>query len=172
VSGAGLSYSPAPNTFSEYRKPVMRIQYTAKLVALVSVTATLISCGGVKNPQLAMCQALVKDLSGSAVSEWNSVSENQTDRLHTVSIKYTSDAGSPGSIRCDYIHNQATGITETGPREVFHNGVKVETKDLIASAGRVTKDMLKQAAGLSASKATSLANDAVGAAKNAAKSLQ
>jgi len=150
----------------------MRNKYTIKLIALVGVTTTIVSCGGVKNPQLAMCQALAKDFAGSGISEWNSVSENETDRLRTVNIKYTSDAGSPGSIRCDYPRNQATGITETGPREVFHNGVRIETGALIASAGRVSSDMLKQAAELSASKATSLANDALDAAKDAAKSLQ
>jgi len=133
---------------------------------------TVIACGGVKNPQLAMCQALAKDFSGAGISDWSSISENETDRLRTVLIKYTSDAGSAGTIRCDYPRNQTSGITDTGPSEVFHNGIRVETRELLASAGRVSKEMLGKAAELTASKATSLANDALDTAKDAAKSLQ
>lgn len=150
----------------------MHYQRVIKFVSLSLFSATIVSCGGAKNPQLAMCQALAKDLSGSGISKWNSINENETERLRTVSIKYTSDTGAPGSIQCDYMRNQTTGITETGARQVVHNGVRVETKDLLASAGRVTKDMLANAAEITASKATSLANDAMDTAKDAAKSLQ
>lgn len=150
----------------------MRFQHIINGTFLPLISATMISCGGVKNPQLAMCQALAKDLSGGGISQWNSISENDTDRMRTVLIKYTSDAGSLGSIKCDYPRDTTTGTTETGPRQVVHNGVRVETRALIASAGRVSKAMLTQAAELTASKATSLANDALDTAKDAAKTLQ
>ncbi len=161
----------------------MLIKQTFVRIALPIAVASLVSCTGVKNPQLAMCQALVKELSGSGVSKWDNISERDTERMRTVAIKYTSEIGAKGSISCNYPRRDEGKTTDTAPESVVLNGQRVDQKTLFASGTKVSKDMLTAAAELTALKtenlardaanqAGELANEALNTAKDAAKSLQ
>jgi len=160
----------------------MSLRTTALIITLPLLAASLASCTGTKNPQLAMCQALVKELSGSGVSSWDNISERETERMRTVAIKYTSEIGAKGSISCDYPRHEG-GNTDTAPESVVLNGNKVPRNTLLASGMQVSNQMLTAAAELTALKtenlareaadqAGQLANEALNQAKDAAQSLQ
>jgi len=160
----------------------MVTRITSTFVATALLGVTLVSCTGTNNPQLAMCQALTKELIGRGVSKWIDISERETERMRTVSIKFTDDRSSAGKISCDYPREEG-GNTETAPVTVTLNGERVEKKTLFVSGQRVTTAMLTEAAELTSLKAEALARDAAGSAedlagqalnsaKDAAKSLQ
>ncbi len=147
------------------------------------VLLTLASCTGTNNPQLAMCQALTKALSGNGISKWESVNERDTERMRTVSIKYETDTGAPGSISCNYPRHDGGTTTDTAPESVVLNGARVDQKTLFSVGTKVSKQMLTSAAELTALKAEDLAkdaakqagdlaNDAINTTKDAVKTLQ
>jgi len=76
------------------------------LVIALPLSTALVSCTGTKNPQLSMCQALVKEITGSGVSKWDKVSERETDRMRTVSVRFTSEIGAKGSMDCNFPRQQ------------------------------------------------------------------
>lgn len=135
-----------------------RLMKTCSFV--VPVLLTVASCTGTNNPQLAMCQALSKALSGSGISKWESVSERDTERMRTVSIKYETDSGAPGSISCNYPRHDGGTTTDTAPESVVLNGTRVDQKTLFTVGTKVSKQMLTSAAELTALKAEDLAKDA------------
>jgi len=143
--------------------------------ALPWIAITAISCAGTNDPQLSMCQALVKELTAAGVSSWGDIKKNETERMLTVSIKYVSDTNVAGNIACQYPRHEG-GTTDTAPSSVKLNGTAVDQKTLIVSGGRVSNAMLTEAAELTSLKAENLARDAAGkvidSAKDAAKSLQ
>jgi len=153
----------------------MHLRMTTVFVSVPLIVTTLASCTGIKDPQLAMCQALAKEMSGMGVSSWDKNTQRETDRMRTVSLRFTTDSNKQGSIVCDYPREE-NGNTATAPESVTFNGQRVDRKTLLVQGGRVTNNMLTEAAELTALKIEDAARDAaegaVNTAKDAAQSLQ
>jgi len=155
--------------------PVRRLLVAALPLALAA-------CGAADDPQLAMCQAVAKQLTGNGISSWERVEQDDGGRSRTVSIAYgTADAGS-GSIDCSFPIDDK-GTVATGPDRVRLNGEPVgreallragvsASKELLAGTAAETVARTKELANQAGDKAREVAADAVGGAVKAGTALQ
>jgi len=151
-------------------------------LTIAFVAASLTACTNTDNPQLAMCQAVAKQLTSNSVSSWDSDSNQDSTRNVTVKVAFTTSSGQPGSINCNY-PKQENGDIDTAPNKVVFNNQAVDTKTLISAGTKASKELLagtykntvertNELAGEAAVKGKELADKAKVVAKEGAKALQ
>lgn len=147
-------------------------------VALLSLSA----CTNTDNPQLAMCQAVTKQLTSNSVASWGDNSNSDGHNKVTVNLAYTNANGQAGSMKCDYKKHQ-DGTIDTAPTSVVMNNEKVDSKVLLQAGTQASKELLagtykntvektNELAGEAVEKATEVAGQAKEAALEGAKALQ
>lgn len=146
--------------------------------ALVGISA----CTNTDNPQLAMCQAVTKQLTGNSVSSWDSDTKDDGDRAVNVKVSYTNSSGQAGTMKCTYRKSE-DGTVDTAPTSVVMNNQPVDGKTLIKAGTEASKELLAgtykntvakstELAGQAADKANELAGQAKDAAIKGAQTLQ
>ncbi len=147
-------------------------------VALIGISA----CTNTDNPQLAMCQAVTKQLTGNSVSSWDADTKNDAGNMVNVKVDYTNSSGQAGSMKCAF-KKQGDGTVDTAPTTVVMNNQPVDRKTLIKAGTEASKELLagtykntvKQSAIVAEQAkevAGDLANKAADAAVEGAKALQ
>lgn len=161
-----------------------------------SVSAAIISlsaCTNTDNPQLAMCQAVAKQLTPTGISSWDSDSSSDNARNVMVKVSFTNSSGQAGKLNCSY-PKQENGNVDTAPESVVLNNQKVDRNTLMSVGTKASKELLAgtykntvekstELAGQAADKANEMAQEAAlqaadlaekakGAALNGAKALQ
>lgn len=142
----------------------------------------LTACTNTDNPQLAMCQAVAKQLSNNTVSSWDKDSREDANSRVTVNVAYTNASGQAGTILCYYPKHE-NGDIDTAPNRVVWNNQPVETKVLLSAGAKASKELLAGTykntveqtgvlAGQAAEKAEELAKEAQKMAEDGAKALQ
>jgi len=156
-------------------------RFIGRLV-LAALPLTLVACGAADDPQLAMCQAVAKQLTGDTIGSWERVEQDDGARSRTVSIAYgTTDSGS-GSIDCAFPIDDK-GTVATGPNRVRLDGEPVgreallraglnASKDVLAGTAAATAERTRELAGQAGEKAREAAAEAVGNAVEAGEALQ
>lgn len=147
-------------------------------VALIGTSA----CTNTDNPQLAMCQAVTKQLTSNAVSSWDDNSTNDGSKTVSVKVNYTNASGQPGVTKCDYPKRE-DGSIDTAPARVVMNDQPVETRVLLKAGTQASKELLTgtykntveksaELAGQAAESAVDMADKAKDAAIEGAKTMQ
>jgi len=147
-------------------------------VALVGISA----CTNTDNPQLAMCQAVTKQLTSNTVSSWDDDSKNDGNKIVTVKVSYTNSSGQAGVMKCDYPKHE-DGTIDTAPSRVVMNDQPVETGVLLKAGTKASKELLAgtykntveksaELAGQAAESAADIAGKAKDAAIEGAQTLQ
>jgi len=159
----------------------MRAQAFA-IPALAVVGITLGACTNTDNPQLAMCQAVTKQLTSNAVSSWDK--DSSEDGMHKVTVKvaYTNASGQAGNSTCYYPKHE-DGTIDTAPDRVVWNNQSVDTRTLVSAGTKASAELLAgtykntveasaEFASQASEKASELAIKAQEAAVEGAKTLQ
>jgi len=131
----------------------------ALALALTVSVATLAACTNTDNPQLAMCQAVAKQLTNNGVSSWDGDSNESTDRQVTVKVSFTTAAGQASNLKCMY-PKQENGNIDTAPNQVVMNNQKVDQKTLITAGTKASKELLAGTYKNTVEASTELANQA------------
>ena len=129
----------------------------AFLLALSAVVLT--ACTNTDNPQLAMCQAVAKQLTNNTVSSWDKDSSESSNRQVTVNVAFTNSSGQAGSLKCYYPKHE-NGNIDTAPKQVVLNNQKVDQKTLITAGTNASKELLAGTYKNTVAKTTELANQA------------
>jgi len=159
----------------------MPIRRPHRLLA-AALPLALVACGASDDPQLTMCQAVAKQLTGNGISAWRDIEQDDSTRSRTVSIAYEGVDGRAGSVDCAFPIDQQ-GTVATGPDRVRLDGEPVgrqallragvaASKEVIAGTATETVARTREMAGQASDKAREIAADAVGGAVEAGKSLQ
>jgi len=146
--------------------------------ALIGISA----CTNTDNPQLAMCQAVTKQLTSNSVASWDGDSTNDGSRNVAVKVNYTNANGQAGVTTCDY-PKRDDGSVDTAPARVVMNDQPVESgkllklgtqasKELLAGTYKNTVEKSAELAGQAAESAADIAEKAKGAAIEGAQALQ
>ena len=125
-------------------------------------TAALIAsgCGAPEDPQLAMCQALAKQLTGDTVADWADTEQREGSRARTVSIAFERSGGGAGSIDCRYPIDRQNGAVATAPDQVTLDGERVPTGTLLSAGARASGEIIAGTAAETAARTKVLAEDA------------
>ncbi len=126
------------------------------------------ACTNTDDPQLAMCQAVAKQLTGNTIAEWGQINQNDTARLRTIAIAYEGADNSKGVIDCTYPID-LQGVVDTAPKTVVLNGQKVGTGELLSAGMKASGQLLKGTAANTVAKSKELAEDAREAASDVAE---
>lgn len=151
-------------------------------LAVFALPLALAACGQPDDPQLAMCQALAKQLTGDGVASWERIEQEDSSRSRSVDIAYGLADGGSGSIDCAFPID-GEGTVATAPDRVSIDGTAVERQALLRAGVQASKEILagtaaetvartRALADDAADKAREAAGDAVGAAVEAGKTLQ
>jgi len=146
--------------------------------ALIGISA----CTNTDNPQLAMCQAVTKQLTSNSVSSWDDNSKNDGSKMVSVSVNYTNASGQAGVTKCDYPKHE-DGSIDTAPARVVMNDQPVETSVLLKAGTQASKELLTgtykntveksaELAGQAAESAVDIAGKAKDVAIEGAKTMQ
>lgn len=146
--------------------------------AIISLSA----CTNTDNPQLAMCQAVAKQLTQNSISSWDKDSSTDNPRNVAVKVAFTNSSGQAGTLNCKYKKHE-DGTVDTAPESVVMNNQPVDRNTLISVGTKASKELLAgtynntvekstELAGEAADKATELAGQAKDAAIEGAKTLQ
>jgi hypothetical protein len=152
------------------------------IASLLGLGIFISGCTNTDDPQLAMCQAVARQLTGDAIASWDKTSQNDTSRLRTVAIAYSGADSSKGAIDCTFPVN-SEGVVDTAPNAVVFNGQNMGTRELLSVGLKASAEMLKGTAANTVAKskelageAGAIASDVAGKARDAAvdatKSLQ
>ena len=131
---------------------------TAGSLAVAALIAS--GCGAPDDPQLAMCQALAKQLTGDTVSAWGDTDQNEGSRARTVSIAFERSGGGGGSIDCRYPIERQNGAVATAPDQVTLDGERVPTGTLLKAGARASGEIIAGTAAETAARTKVLAEDA------------
>ena len=142
---------------------------TAPLLASAALAAGLAGCGAPEDPQLAMCQAIAKRLTGDTITGWERTEQDDGARGRRVSIAYTTVGDGSGSIDCAYPVDE-DGTVATAPDRVDRDGVRVGQRELIAAGTSASREILAGTAAETAERTKVLAREASEAAREAAAS--
>ncbi len=126
---------------------------------LIGTGLILSACTNTDNPQLAMCQAVAKQLTSNSIASWDKTDQSDSGNNRTVNIKFTSANSQPGSADCHY-KILADGTVETSPLKVVLNDQPVGAKDLITAGTKASVELLKGTAANTVAKTKELANEA------------
>jgi hypothetical protein len=139
-----------------------------KTIYLAGACALLLAgCSNTDNPQLAMCQAVTKQLVGDTVSNWDEVSEADIKKIRSIDINFTQADGSTSQINCGFPIKE-NGDVDTSPTIVLLNGQQVEKKTLLKAGLKASGDLLKGTAAATVAKSKELADEAKVIAADAA----
>jgi len=147
-------------------------------IALLGVSA----CTNTDNPQLAMCQAVTKQLTSNSVSSWDNDSTSDGSKKVSVKVNYTDASGQAGVMTCEY-PKRDDGSVDTAPSRVVMNDQPVESGVLIKAGTQASKELLAgtykntveksaELAGQAAESAADIAEKAKDAALDSAQTLQ
>ena len=125
-------------------------------------TAALLAagCGTPEDPQLAMCQAVAKQLTGDTIAGWERTEQDDGSRARTVSIAYSTTDDTSGSIDCRYPIDRESGNVATAPDQVDLNGQRVPTKELLSAGTRASGELIAGTAAETVARSRELAEDA------------
>ena len=129
------------------------------LLVCASLAAALAGCGAPEDPQLAMCQAVAKQLTGNTITGWERNEQDDGARSRRVSIAYTTTGDGSGSIDCAYPIDE-DGTVATAPNRVDRDGVRVGQKELITAGTSASKEILAGTAAETAARTRVLAQEA------------
>lgn len=146
--------------------------------AIISLSA----CTNTDNPQLAMCQAVAKQLTSNSISSWDKDSSTDNPRNRVVKVDFTNSSGQAGTLNCSYPKHE-DGTIDTAPSKVVMNNQPVDRKTLITAGTNASAELLAgtykntvekstELAGKAADTATELAGQAKDVAIEGAKTLQ
>ena len=125
----------------------------------IATVSLLSACTKSDDLQLSMCQALANQLTANSVSSWDTIEQNNTDRLRTIDIAYGAADSSAGSISCTYPIDKE-GVVDTSPNTVVHNGQTMGTRELVTVGMKASAALLKGTAANTVAKSRELANEA------------
>jgi len=128
-------------------------------VISAAIMLGLVGCTNTDNPQLAMCQAVIKQLTNNSVSSWDKDSNESTDRQVTVKVAYTNSSGQAGTVNCFYPKHQ-DGTVDTAPARVVMNNQPVDQKTLISVGTKASGELLAGTYKNTVEKSTELAKEA------------
>lgn len=134
---------------------------------LIGMSLIITSCANSENPQLAMCQAVTKQLLGDNVSNWDNINQSDSVRLRTIDIAFTQADGAKNTVNCTFPINQKEEV-DTAPNRVAINGRRIETKELFIAGAQATKSILAGTAANTVARSKELAQDAKTIAADAA----
>lgn len=131
---------------------IAALGYTAALLGLVA-------CGSnVQDPQLAMCQAVAKQLTDQAVAGWERVDQTDRFRNRQISIDYSTVDDRSGNISCNFPIEE-NGTVASAPDRVNLNGEPVAAKQLITAGLAASKELIAGTAAETAAKVREVAGD-------------
>ena len=139
----------------------------ALLLPSAALAAALAGCGAPEDPQLAMCQAVAKQLTGNTVTGWERTERDETSRSRRVSIAYRTVGDGSGSIDCDYPIDE-NGTVATAPDSVDLDGRTVGRRELLTAGTAASRELIAGTAAETAERTRELANRAGEAARDAA----
>ena len=139
------------------------------LVPLSAATLLLAACGAPDDPQLAMCQAVAKQLTGDTVAAWERTEQSDGSRARHVVIAYSTTDDGSGSIDCRFPIDREDGTVATAPDAVELDGQEVPTKELIAAGTRASGELIAGTAAETAARTRELAEDAGDKAREVAE---
>ncbi len=126
------------------------------------------ACTNTDDPQLAICQAVAKQLTDNTIAEWGQINQSDTPRLRTIAIAYEGVDSSKGAIDCTFPID-LQGVVDTGPKVVVLNGRQIGTGELLSAGMKASGELLKGTATNTVSKSRELAEDARDAAGDVAE---
>ena len=129
------------------------------------------ACGAPEDPQLAMCQAVAKQLTGNTVTGWERTERTDSSRSRHVAIAYRTLGDGSGSIDCMFPIDRE-GTVATAPDRVDLDGARVGQRELLTAGTSASKELLVGTAAATAERTRELAGEAVGGAVEAGKALQ
>ncbi len=112
-----------------------------RLLTPLTLCLLATACTNTDNPQLAMCQAVAKQLTSNSISEWGDTSQSDGNRSVTVKVAFTDSSGRAGTLDCQYKKSE-DGVVKTAPSQVALNGQKVDGKVLISAGTKASKELL------------------------------
>ena len=72
------------------------------IIALSTCLVILSACTNTDNPQLAMCQAVSKQLVGDSITSWDNIEEADTAKIRSIDINFTQADSSTGQVNCGF----------------------------------------------------------------------
>jgi len=131
------------------------------LSSMMAMTTALLltACTNSDNPQLAMCQAVAKQLTGNQIASWEKTDQHDHGKSRTVTIAYATANDQSGSIDCSYPIRE-DGTIDTGPEQVVLNGERVGQKELFSAGTKASTELLKGTAANTIARSKELANEA------------
>lgn len=132
----------------------MRPPMMAMLTAL-----TVTACTNTDNPQLAMCQAVAKQLTGNQIASWEKTDQQDHGSNRTITIAYGTANDQSGSLDCNFPIKD-DGSVDTAPSQVVHNGQRVGQKELLTAGTKASVELLKGTAANTVARSKELANEA------------
>ena len=131
----------------------------APLLPLAALAAALAGCGAPEDPQLAMCQAVAKQLTGNSITGWERTEQDDGARSRRVSIAYRTTGDGSGSIACAYPID-SDGTVATAPDRVDLDGQRVGQRELLTAGTAASRELLAGTAAETAERTRELANEA------------
>lgn len=133
------------------------MRQTPLLLAAAALLA--VACTRSDDPQLAMCQAMAKQLAGDRVAAWDETARNDGRRESEISIAFSLADDSRGTIDCVYRIDRE-GSVETAPTEVAFNGEPLDTKTMLRAGTRASAELLAGTAAETVARSRELAGEA------------
>ena len=131
----------------------------ARLAAPAALALALAGCGAPEDPQLAMCQAVAKQLTGNTITGWERTEQDDGARSRRVAIAYTTTGDGSGTIDCAF-PIASDGTVATAPDRVDLDGERVGRKELLAAGTSASKELLSDTAAETAARTRELAGEA------------
>ena len=128
-------------------------------LASAALVVALAGCGAPEDPQLAMCQAVAKQLTGNTITGWERTEQTDGARSRRVAIAYTTTGDGSGAIDCAFPID-ADGTVATAPDRVDLDGERVGQRELIVAGTSASKELLAGTAAETAARTRELANEA------------
>jgi len=137
------------------------------ILATVACGLLLSGCTNTDDPQLAMCQAVTKQLLGNTISNWDEINQDDKSRLRNIDITFTQSDGSARQINCGFPIKE-NGDVDTAPATVSLDGEKIATKEILQAGLKASGELLKGTAANTVAKSKELASEAKVIAADAA----
>lgn len=142
---------------------MQRLAFTLS-AAIISLSA----CTNTDNPQLAMCQAVAKQLTSNTVASWDKDSSTDNHNNVQVKVSFSNASGQAGTLNCTYPKHE-NGTIDTAPSKVVMNNQPVDTKVLISAGTKASKELLTGTYKNTIAKSTELAGEAADKANELAE---
>ena len=133
----------------------------------LSCVLLLSSCTNTEDPQLAMCQAVTKQLLGDTVSNWDNINQTDKKRVRSIEIAFTQADGTANKVNCGFPIKE-NGDVDTAPSTVTLNDEQLEKTVLLKAGLKASGALLKGTAANTVAKSKELAADAAVKAREGA----